>query len=68
MTRNHRNGNITVILDFISKGFFLISKQGGFAFTQELMIEVRVNFWEFSQGSECVGQDCLHQIPFGTIN
>jgi len=52
------DGNITAVFNIISKGFFLrlICKQGSFICTNELTIEVRVGFWEFSQGSECVGR------------
>ena len=57
---NRCDGDITVILNFISKGFgffllTIISKRGGFLCAKKFTMEAKVGIWEFSQGSVCVG-------------
>src|SRR6266545_2403812 len=57
VARNCCDGNITVVINFVSKWFFLrgiSNKRGGFICTKEFVIEARIGLREFSQGSECV--------------
>jgi hypothetical protein len=55
VSHNGRDGNITVVLDFISKGFLIIStERRGFTCTNKLTMEARVGFREFSQGRKGV--------------